>query len=69
MSENPPILPTPHLDKLNALSNNPRLPDADKIKLPGVIERYNEWIKSLADVRHAEEGNPSVDNVLRRGHF
>lgn len=49
------MFPTPHLDKLEALLRNPRLPPADK---PGVIEaiaRYREWIHALENVKSGQE--------------
>ena len=47
-------IPTPHLDKLNALLRNQRLPDADRGRVEGSIQRYREWIKELEDVQGAQ---------------
>lgn len=47
MSAIVPTLPTPHLDKLGALLENPRLPSADKPRVKDAIERYHQWIKAL----------------------
>ncbi|MFH1700771.1 MAG: DNA methyltransferase, partial [Candidatus Zixiibacteriota bacterium] len=40
-------LPTPHLDKLNALINNPRLPSVDKPRVEEALKRYNTWIHEM----------------------
>jgi hypothetical protein len=45
-----PVLPTPHLDKLKALTRNPRLPDADKTKVDEAFRRYEKWIGDLGNV-------------------
>lgn len=48
-------LPTPHLDKLEALLRNPRLPPADKPRVKEAIERYREWIHELEGVKPGQE--------------
>ncbi len=51
MNEEIPKMPTPHLDKLNALLKNRRLPAADKPRLQEALQRYHEWIKELESVK------------------
>ncbi len=48
-------LPTPHLDKLEALLRNPRLPPADKPRVKEAIERYREWIREFEDIKPGQE--------------
>ena len=55
MNEKTPKLPTPHLDKLNALMKNPRLPAADKPGLQEALQRYREWIKELEAVKGGQK--------------
>ena len=49
-------LPTPYLDKLNALLDNDKLPINDKERIDHAIEKYREWIQSMIDA----EGEQSV---------
>lgn len=42
-------LPTPHLDKLNALLDNDKLPISDKERIGHAIEKYREWIEAMTD--------------------
>ena len=42
-------LPTPHLDKLNALLDNDKLPINDKERIGHAIEKYHEWIQAMID--------------------
>ncbi|WP_089725600.1 Bpu10I family restriction endonuclease [Candidatus Thiosymbion oneisti] len=42
-------LPTPHLDKLNALLDNDKLPVDDKERIDYAIEKYHEWIRAMTD--------------------
>ena len=44
-------LPTPHLDKLNALINNPRLPAVDKPRVQEAFERYDTWIREIKAIK------------------
>ncbi len=46
-------LPTPHLDKLNALLENDKLPDDDRKRIDQVIKKYHEWVRAISEV----EGN------------
>ncbi|MGO9212142.1 MAG: Bpu10I family restriction endonuclease [Terriglobales bacterium] len=39
--------PTPHLDKLSALLENEKLPEADKARVIRSVENYKKWIASL----------------------
>ncbi len=55
MNKQTPKLPTPHLDKLNALMNNPRLPAADRPGLQEALQRYREWIKELEAVKGGQK--------------
>lgn len=55
MNEKTPKLPTPHLDKLSALMNNPRLPAADRPGLQAALQRYREWIKELEAVKGGQK--------------
>ena len=55
MNEETPKMPTPHLDKLNALLKNRRLPAADKPRLQEALQRYHEWIKELESVKAGQK--------------
>ncbi|MCY4612835.1 MAG: Bpu10I family restriction endonuclease [Nitrospira sp.] len=48
-------LPTPHLDKLNALRANKRLPKADKCRVEEAIRHYHNWIGELVRVRRGQK--------------
>ncbi len=58
MSEDIPKLPTPHLDKLNALLLNRRLPAADKSRIQKALERYGlrrwKWSSAGRKVRYSD---------------
>ena len=41
--------PTPHLDKLNALLTNNKLPANDKERINLAIEKYHEWIQPMSE--------------------
>jgi SAM-dependent methyltransferase len=56
MKQEAPKLPTPHLDKLNALMNNRRLPAADKPRVQEALERYRDWIRELEGVKDGQRG-------------
>jgi len=51
-----PALPTPHMDKLNALLKNKRLPAADRPRVQKAIVRYGEWIDALGKVKPGLKG-------------
>jgi SAM-dependent methyltransferase len=55
MNKEMPKLPTPHLDKLNALLLNRRLPATDKARVEEALQRYHEWIKELEAVKGGHE--------------
>ena len=57
-----PNLPTPHLNKLNALLMNRRLPAADKPKVKEALQRYHQWINELEDVKRGEKN--AVQNLV-----
>ena len=48
--------PTPHLDKLNALLTNDKLPASDKERINLAIEKYHEWIQAMSEA----DGNRSA---------
>lgn len=50
----PTELPTPHGDKLQALLNNPKLPERDHGRVVQAIAEYHSWIQHLLKV----SGNP-----------
>jgi DNA modification methylase len=52
-------LPTPHLYKLNALINNPRLPAADKPRVQEAFERYDTWIREMKAIK------PGLKNTVQ----
>ncbi len=56
MSNDTPKLPTPHLDKLNALLRNRRLPAADRSRVQEALQRYKEWIRELKTVKGGQKG-------------
>jgi SAM-dependent methyltransferase len=49
-------LPTPHLDKLQALINNRRLPENDKPRVEAAIQHYRQWINDLEAVKGGQRG-------------
>ena len=44
-------LPTPHLDKLNAVMDNDKLPIDDRERIECAIEKYHVWINAMADTQ------------------
>jgi Bpu10I restriction endonuclease len=46
--------PTPHLDKLNALVQNDKVPAADKPTIQRIIEYYKKWIAELDSIKGNE---------------
>ena len=50
-------LPTPHLAKLNALLNNPRLPSADKPRVTEALEYYKQWIEEMTLIKPGSRGS------------
>jgi hypothetical protein len=71
MKNEAPKLPTPHLDKLNALINNRRLPAADRPRVREALERYRDWIRELEGVqaRHQDAVQKLVDATNRYKMF
>lgn len=53
-------LPTPHLDKLQALLRKRRLPKADKPRVEEAMVRYREWIHDLERIK------PGQKNAVRQ---
>lgn len=47
--------PTPHLDKLNALLQNDKVPAADKPAIRRIAEHYKTWIAALETAKGSEE--------------
>lgn len=47
--------PTPHGDKLRALSENDKLPPSDRPRVKAAIARYEAWIDELDDTRGTGE--------------
>ena len=43
--------PTPHGDKLRALTENPKLPDADRPRVVEALRKYKDWITAMEQVR------------------
>jgi SAM-dependent methyltransferase len=64
-------LPTPHLDKLNALLLNRRLPANDKARVQEACHRYVEWIKEMESVNCGQKGavQKLVDSTNRYKKF
>lgn len=56
MSDNTIQLPTPHLAKLNALLENPRLPAADRPRVEEALVRYRQWIHDLESIQIGRKG-------------
>ena len=54
--------PTPHSDKLQALLNNNKLPEADKPQVDKAIEKYGEWIKEMGEIQG--EGDEIIDPLV-----
>lgn len=49
------ILPTPHLSKLKALSNNRRLPESDRPRIKSALDRYKKWISGMESINPGEK--------------
>ena len=43
-------LPTPHFEKLNATLKESRLPESDRLRIEGALEKYALWVKGLKSV-------------------
>ena len=56
MTDEAPKLPTPHLDKLQVLLSNNRLPAADKPRVQDALQRYQHWIGELVAVKNGRKG-------------
>lgn len=56
------LLPSPHGDKLNALLQNPKLPESDKPRLRHAIQRYEDWVSQLQVTK--ESATKSVANLV-----
>lgn len=56
MSKEIPVLPTPHLDKLNAVLENRRLPAIEKSRVQEALQRYRGWIADLERVKGGQRG-------------
>jgi len=52
-----PVFPTPHMDKLKALLQNPRLPTVDKPRVEEALQRYNNWIKDLHSIKPVQKNS------------
>ncbi|MBI3940217.1 MAG: Bpu10I family restriction endonuclease [Acidobacteria bacterium] len=63
MSNDALALATPHLDKLDALLKNLRLPAADKPRVQEALQRYHEWIKFL-DMTPVSIISTQIDDAL-----
>lgn len=50
MQERGTNLPTPHLDKLEALLRNLRLPLADRSRVEETLQKYHAWISELEHI-------------------
>lgn len=46
---------TPHGDKLRSLLENEKLPRQDRSRVQSAIERYEEWLRELAEISGTEE--------------
>lgn len=55
-------LPTPHLEKLNAAIDNPKVPEADLERLKDAKTKYAEWLKNLEAV-HVDEQVAAPDRI------
>lgn len=64
-------LPAPHLDKLNALLKNPRLPAADRPRVEEALNRYRQWIDDLKSIGTEQNGivQRLVDSTNRYKQF
>lgn len=54
--------PTPHLEKLNALLQNDKLPNADIERVNQTLERYHSWIAELEECLNGR----SPQDILQR---
>ena len=63
--------PTPHGDKLRALSENDKLPSGDRPQVQAAIERYKAWIDELDGMPGTGESviHPMVSSLSRYKTF
>lgn len=57
------IFPTPHLEKLRALLENPNLPETDIPRVEEAINRYHQWIQDMEGITNNSDRN---DGILDR---
>ena len=62
MSNAAPEFRTPHLDKLNALLRNQRLPPSDTSTVQEAIQRYHIWIDDIESVQGGQ--NETVKRLI-----
>jgi len=55
MNSETPILPTPHLSKLQALLANRRLPKANRPRVEEALKRYKKWIGELQSIKQGQK--------------
>lgn len=52
------MLPTPHLEKLNAALVNPKLPQDDYDRISAAVSVYQQWIADLTKVKVSKKLDP-----------
>lgn len=62
MTQKSILLPTPHLAKLTALLENPRLPITDKPRVNEAVKRYRQWIAGMESIKPGS--NDSVQRLV-----
>ena len=63
--------PTPHGDKLRALTENPKLPDADMPRIEQAIAKYTDWIANMEQVRGSGDHlvEPLTESLNNYKHY
>ena len=56
MTSNAPEFRKPHLDKLNALLRNQRLPTVDISRVQEAVQRYHTWIEDIENIQNGQNG-------------
>jgi len=57
-------LPTPHGDKLEALLQNDKLPNGDRVRIKQALERYRAWLEALRRLPAGKGGLPRAVRLL-----
>ncbi|MFZ5785079.1 MAG: Bpu10I family restriction endonuclease [Acidobacteriota bacterium] len=57
-------MPTPHLEKLNAVLENDKLPATDRPRIEGALKRYEKWIEDMRRIEVDEEQASALEKMI-----